>query len=436
MKISRLVVQTLVVIAIGISFILTFLIFTNNARYRTQPNTDDNNNKLGVQRVVKKRDVYAPSQILWNDNGQVRMVYNNKHNIVSAVQKDMSKWNYGQIKTTSKNDKDKYEKFVNSKDSLQLFYAFQMPLDYYGKILDKKNLASEHKIKFDRILFHVEKRDQVIYLGNDKTHTIYKISVNSGSSERIEKLLRKTDVAINVKLLVDDKRVLINYENGVALKSYSYLVSKQEDNSYISTLLGSNNISTHKSADATTYSPSSYQKLVSYKNNTLNYYNYEKDQSPKNSQEVLDRGLDLVNQINTPLSNAKLAYANWKTKTLVFREYIEGFPTFYKSDFGAVRIVFNKSEQLTQFSNQVIQVPVPSDSTPVRLKSTDQVMADLKAHGFDTKKIQFIDLGYKWEDDPENKEIVHLVPAYFIRVDQSWSSLQELIGVSDQVGGE
>ncbi|MGR3741161.1 YycH family regulatory protein [Companilactobacillus sp. DQM5] len=437
MKISRTIIQGLVVIAIIISFVLSFLIWTNNSRYQMQSNTDIAKNKVNIQNVVTKREVYSPSQILWNDGKDIKMVYNNKHNIVSAFQKDMGKWRFTRVKTQSKNDVAKYKEFINNKDSVQLLYPLQMSLSYYGQMLNKNSLKRNDKTMFNRVLFYLDKDDKNIYLGNDETHTIYRVSVNSGDSTNIRKLLAKTDVSLRVGLEVKNKRVDVNYLDRVSLRPYSYLVSKQEDNGYISSLLGSNDISTRRSGDTTTYSASAYQRLVSDKNKgTLAYYDYSKEHFPKSKTEVLNKGVDIINQINNPLSNAKLSHVDWKNRVLVYREYVEGFPTFEKSDFGAVKITFNKSEQVTQFSNSVIQVPVPSDQKPITLKSTAEIMNDLKTHGYDTNKISYIDLGYKWEKDDDNDDIVDLIPSYFIRIGNTWSSLEELIGVSDKVGGK
>ncbi|WP_244087991.1 YycH family regulatory protein [Companilactobacillus sp. RD055328] len=436
MKISRLIVQTLVVVAIAISFVLSFLILTNNSRYQMQPKTDVAEKKSSKQNVVQKEELYSPSQIIWNDGTDQRLVYNNKHNVVKSVQKDMSTWKFGKVSVLSKNNTEKYKKFVNSKDSLQLFYPLQMSVSYYGDLLKQDNLSKEDKYMFNRVLFHFDHKDKNIYLGNDRNHTVYKLSVNSGSSEEIVKLLKNTDISLKINLVVRDKTVSVDYVDHVVMNTYSYLVTKQEDNNYVSNLLGSNNISTRQSGDTSTYSANSYQRLVSdSKKNQLTYYDYSKDDLPKSKTEMLNNGYKLINKINSPLSNAKLAYVDWKNRVLVYREYVEGFPTFKKSDIGAVKVSFQDSGTIAQFSNKVIQVPIPSDQKPVTLKNTAEIIEDLKNGGYTIDKIEDIDLGYEWTIDKDNSDVVDLSPSYFIRIGNKWSTLSELVGVSDRIGG-
>lgn len=437
MKISRFIVQASVIIVILISFVLTFLILTNNTRYQMERSANIAGSKAESPKVVKKQELYAPSQIIWNDGDDLRLVYNNKQNIVSSVQKDMSNWKFNKVSVQSKKDTAKYKEFLNTKDSLQLFYPSQMSLSYYGQILKQDNLDDHKKYMFNRVLFQFDKKDKNIYLGNDTNHTVYKLSVDSGSSKNIMKLLKNTDVSLRVKLEVKSNMVAVEYLDRVQMNPYSYLVTKQEDNSYISSLLGSNNISTRKTGDVSTYSSSTFQRLVSNsKKNELSYYDYAKDDLAGNKGEMLDIGYKLINQINSPLSNAKLASVDWDKKILVYREYVEGFPTFKKSDFGAVKISFNKSDTIAQFSNQVMQVPVPSDQKPVTLKSTSEVMENLKNYRYDTNKIKVIELGYNWNIDKDNKDVVDSVPSYFFKVDDKWYTLKELIGITDQIGGE
>lgn len=435
MKISRMLVQASLVIAAIVSFILSFLLWTNNSRYQMQPETRIIDGVTGTQNVIKKLDVYSPSQILWNDSGNLKLVYNNKHNVINAVQTDMKKWDFGEI-TKVVNTKNQYEKFLDSKDAIQLLYSMSMPIKYYGQIL-KKDSLTENKYMFNRVLISFSTKDKNIYLGDDVTKTVYKVKVSTGTSKNIIKLLKKTDISIPVELQVLNKSVAIEYKEHVSLPPYSYLVNKQEDNSFISNLLGPNNITTRQSGNLTTYSASAYQRLVSdSKRNELSFYDYTKTKEPKNNIQVLNKGFELVNQINNPLSNAKLFEADWKNKILIYREYVEGFPTFQKSDFGATKVSFSKSGQIAQFSNKIIQVPVPSDQPSVVLKSTKEIINDLRSVNYNIDKISYIDLGYKWQEDPDNKNIVDLIPTYFIKSEGKWYTLEELTGISDRVGGE
>lgn len=435
MKISRMIVQILLVIAAVISFILSFLLWTNNSRYQMQPETKIVDGVTSTQNVIKKMDVYSPSQILWNNSGDLKLVYNNKRNVINAVQNDMMKWKFDDLTIDAKG-KSNYEKFLNRKNTIQLLYPMQMPVKYYGQIL-KKDSLTDNNYMFNRVLISFNKKDKNVYLGNDDSKVIYKVKVNTGSSKNIIKLLKETDISIPVDLHLLNKSVAIEYKEHVSLQPYSYLVNKQEDNSFISNLLGPNNITTRQSGNLKTYSASAYQRLVSdSKRNELSFYDYTKTKEPKTKVQVLNQGFDLVNQINSPLSNAKLSDVNWKNKVLTYREYVEGFPTFQKSDFGATKISFSKSGQVTQFSNKIMQVPVPSDQEPVVLKSTKEIINDLKSMNFNINKISYIDLGYKWQEDMDNKNIVDLIPTYFLRVEGKWYTLDDLIGISDQVGGE
>lgn len=436
MKFSRMLVQGLVAIAVTISFILSFLIFTNNSNYQIQNKNSVTDATASNQTTIKKSDLYSPSQILWNNKNDLRLVYNNKHNVVNAVQNDMIGWKFGKVKIISKKNTSNYKNILNAKDTIQLVYPLQMSVNFYGDMLGQKNLKINKKYLFNRVIISFDKRDNFIYLGNDKSKTIYSVSVTSGSSKNIIKLLKKTDISLPVNLKIHDERIFMEYTAPVKLNTYSYLINRQDDNSFMSNLLGTNGITTRQSGDITTYSASAYQRLVSdHDKNELAFYDYSKINPVKTKTDILNTSYQLVNQLNIPLSNPKLSYIDWKNKELVFREYVEGFPTFKKSDFGAIKISFSDAGQVVRFSNKSVQVPVPSDQKPVTLKTTAEVLEDLKQVGISDKDISNIEIGYEWEEDSGNSKIVDMIPTYFVKIDNKWYSLSELLGTNDYDGG-
>ncbi|WP_207105307.1 hypothetical protein, partial [Bacillus velezensis] len=88
----------------------------------------------------------------------------------------------------------------------------------------------------------------------------------------------------------------------------------------------------------------------------------------------------IINLQNS-VSNLRLYNANWKEKDLVFREYVEGFPIFKKSQFGSIRIKFSRKGSTEHFLNKVLEVPVPSDQASTRLKSTTEIFKGLQNVG-------------------------------------------------------
>src|SRR5699024_12484359 len=86
----------------------------------------------------------------------------------------------------------------------------------------------------------------------------------------------------------------------------------------------------------------------------------------------LHDALPIFINLQDSISNLRLYNANWKNRDLTFREYVEGFPIFKKSQFGSIQIKFSRQGSTEHFVNTVLEVPVPSnqDRKSTRLNSS------------------------------------------------------------------
>ena len=436
MKFSRLVVQILLVVAVVTSFVLSFFIWTNTARYQRGRNidvstSDVDKNKTPIEQII------SPTQVIWQDGKNQRLIYNNKDNISFSMSNIIKKWKIGEFHQEFTKDGAEYQKMVQRKNMIQLVYPTNISIRTLGYLMNNSQLQKSPDYTFNRILISTnDKSDNNVYVANDNSYTVYRAKVSGASADPIIKLAKKTNIDLKVKLNLLKNGVVTFYTEPISLKRYSYVMSSKEDSEYTTNLFDANSedIATSTEGDISTYNVGESKRLVSdHAKNELTFSDYTDTSVPKDYLTFFQRGYKKATNIQNSVSNLRLYDANWKNKTLIYREYVEGFPIFKKSEFGSIKIVFSRNGSTEQFLNKVLEVPVPSDQREVTLKSTAEIVKELNSIGYTPNDIQKLEVGYQWTNEEDNSSVVDLEPTYYIKIDNHWKSYQDWTGMSDQV---
>ena len=230
---------------------------------------------------------------------------------------------------------------------------------------------------------------------------------------------------------VHDHAVHLLFLKPITLKPVSYLITKQSNNNYISNLLNSkqgSDITTHKVNDRIIYRNGMYRLLdVDSRNDLVNFVDYSKTNIPDNVPDILNESYRALVKIGNPLNGTYLYNYDRKNQNLIFRNYVEGFPIFQQSKNGTVKVEFSHNGQNLLFSKKVLQVPVPAEQKSIRLPATSDIITGLKDNGYNVHNIQKITIGYKWSDDSQNREIVDLTPAYYVKMNNQWKTYADWI---------
>lgn len=428
MKFSRLIVQLLLVVAVITSIVLSFFIWTNTARYQRGRNIDvtsaeSNKNEIPMNQVI------SPTSVIWHDENDQHLIYNSNENISLSIQKIMQDWKIEEPKQVSKRDGAYYQKVIQGKNMLQLVYPTAITTDTFGYLLGNNSLKSNKSYQFNRILVNLkDKKDSNIYLANDSNYAVYKAKVRNASAVPITKLVKKANINLKIRLDIMKHGVFTSYVDPIKLKTYSYVISGKEDGEYTTALFDSNTngLVTSQDNGVYTYNYGESKRLVSDHNTEeLTFEDYTDTSVPKTQLAFLQRGYQKVINLQNSVSNLRLYSADWKDKDLIFREYVEGFPIFKKSQFGSIRIKFSRKGSSEHFLNKVLEVPVPSNSAATKLKSTNEIFKGLQRVGYSPNDVQALEVGYQWEAEEDNEKVVDLKPTYYIKIDGHWKPYNE-----------
>lgn len=426
---SQYMLPTSLVLVIAISLAFTWLIWTNPAHFNKSMN--ENTTATGPTQLSARAitDIYAPTQIIYTDASQnQKLLFDQKINVVNEVIKDIQPWHFNKIKQIENVTTKKYGQILNQKNTLIMNY----PDSISGEILNdtfNQRLSISSKVQFNRVIVPLNSKLDKIYLLNDNDFTVYEISVK-GASKRILHTIEQVKTAIPVVEILYHKHVLLIYPEDIMLKQYSYLQNRQSQHLFLTNLFnnGSNgDVKTRKTVETTTYEEGNDRRIVfDNKTGIVDYQNFNGSKSNVNLNNSLHQGFNDLLAIGVPLDNMRYFETNGTENSFVYRTYVEGFPIFNQTRYGAVKLSYETpgTEHAT-FSQYSLQVPLPNNQPMIKLDASPTVLRQLVSAGISVNKVQDMQIGYEWQTDPSTDMVVNLRPVWYIEIDNKWQRLEQ-----------
>lgn len=435
-KLSDVLLKIGLVLAIVVSIVLSILIWTNNARYERNPNTKIANSQNSSKTDQSLSDIYLPARILQKNKTKQYMLYNRRENPNLSYQKQIKKWQVQSVKATKSDDSEDYLNFINNEHQIQLVYPDQITWQLFRRIYGLSYANKKQDFSFNRIILKSDNTHQV-YLTDDISHKIRRVKVKDNQIEKLTALLKDADLRLEVKEVNFNGQLTLFYDDSVEMTPYSYLISRENINNYIASLLTSNDndasIEARESGDVTTYYKGLYKKLsLNEANGQIQYEDYTDTTTIDSATELLESSFKRLVNLGNSLTNVHYFGSDPNTKTVTYASYVEGFPVFQEGSSTTIQLT--PSGQILKFSSASLQVPIPAENQDSSLPSTDDMLTQLKSVGIDTSTIKGIQLGYRWTQTKTSQQVIDLKPTYYVYINDSWQDYTDLI--TQQGGGE
>ncbi|MCD2255615.1 YycH family regulatory protein [Agrilactobacillus fermenti] len=429
-KLSDVLLKVTLFVTIAVSILFSFLIWTNNARYERNTDPKLSNSQSTMRSNKALADIYLPTRILARKEQQGYMVYNRTANPVLSFQKELSSWRIQHISQAKTYNDDDYLKLINGKNRIQLTYPDSITWRLLREVYGFKGETSKQDFKLSRIIF-MTKNTKKVYLADDSSKRVYAVSLVNNGIKKLDQLLTHADLRLPVDEQLFNNKITLFYTHSVNMMPYSYLISKENINNYISTLLSNDDdgsIEARENGPVTTYYRGLYKKLsTDASTDQIQYEDYTDIAAIGSTTRLLESGFDRLSNVGNNLANARYFSLDTKTQTITYRSYVEGFPIFQQSDFGVASVQINQNGEILRFSSRSLQVPVPADEKQVKVPATKDVLAQLTAAGQDISTIKDIRLGYRWVQKTSDQQVIDLTPTYYVHVDGTWKDYHDLL---------
>ena len=412
---ALLLIGTLAVFILSI--VLWIFIMTNDQYFHhiSQPSrvTEQAKNRRG--RIAS--NLYIPTNSYGFRDGQLYRLYDSKKNLPLEFIKEMKGVKFRSIRKSSTGKKE-YEEMLHDEDCVQLSFPKEVSVNLFTK---KK--VRENDERFRRIF--VTSSDDYLYLGNDKTNTIYRVNLIKADFTKLRDYAGRARGKIPVEFVRLKNCYEVFFTKQDHWRIYSYLTNTQTDSYFVSRLLGTTSVTTRSNKKGwTTYSLNYYTNLRVPKaksdRHDFHYTRFEKQKDLSLNERLLE-SVDFVHKLG--LSEQDLRYFDTINDSMSYVNYIEGIPVFWDESSPQVTTTFTGDAVKVDFNNTDLQIPIPFDGQTKTLPTSAAVMQKLLNAGMKETEIQRIIVAFRVEKDNSHDHLVNLIPGYYIKAYDQWKSL-------------
>lgn len=429
MKFSRYLIPIALTIAVVVSLTLSVVLWTNPANYRSKQNSEQN--PQTEQLSKPKSYVYTPIQAVHtNSDGTQEILVNRLVNAVTEIKKTMQGYHDAKIKTLSRDSQTKYLNIANRPDSIMLNYSSPVSIKVVNQIVNHrfKNFPN-HTV--NRIVLPTNNSTK-LYLLNDKNFAVYQVSVQHHDLKSLNKVLDMNIRTIPASLRLFNKQPMVYVDDSVQMQPYKYLVDRQSQDYFVSRLMNneeSQNVTAKRRRNLLIYSDqNSLQLKFNSQTRMVEFSDYRTNKDQRAITSVLNNSYKDLVKLGLPLDNVRFFRYDTKTRTVMYRTFVEGFPIFRANGFGTISTrIMNSSAKRLNFSLDNPEVPIPSKRGYTTLPATEVVIRRLVARGYKTKDIQQMRIGYGWQKDKESQLLINLIPDWYIYYNNQWHSYTSLM---------
>lgn len=419
----------ILIILVGTSIFLTWSIWTYEPEYDLfEQSSEFIKIKSDVQIVS---DVIKPVSILFHGNGQHFQTSNPAE--INEMEKEFSQWRFSGIKEVSvKRLQRKFDDFVHEDGSIEIEFSDDIPISLYKTVL---NITDKEvpEFSFDRIIIKqkdISGNESAVYFVSYDQEEIYQGMVNSkklrnfmdsfyrGSYDKHPEYTAET---------INSKRTLFVPENPVKINRLEYYIDYLDIGDLKSALfINPKYVRQEPVSVGEEYTDGTRLMTVNKDNYLISYINpAQKSKLFGSSSDLLQKSIDFINDhAGWENNNYRFAYMSENEQRVVFRLFVNGYPTFNESGMTEIEQIWGK-EEIYSYDRPYFKLDsvLPSVGSPETLQSGKEVVNQLKSKdNIDFNSVEDISIGYKLNKSLDSKlvTLVTLEPTWYYRVGDKW----------------
>lgn len=419
----------ILIILVGTSIFLTWSIWTYEPEYDLfEQSSEFIKIKSDVQIVS---DVIKPVSILFHGNGQHFQTSNPAE--INEMEKEFSQLRFSGIKEVSvKRLQRKFDDFVHEDGSIEIEFSDDIPISLYKTVL---NITDKEvpEFSFDRIIIKqkdISGNESAVYFVSYDQEEIYQGMVNSkklrnfmdsfyrGSYDKHPEYTAET---------INSKRTLFVPENPVKINRLEYYIDYLDIGDLKSALfINPKYVRQEPVSVGEEYTDGTRLMTVNKDNYLISYINpAQKSKLFGSSSDLLQKSIDFINDhAGWENNNYRFAYMSENEPRVVFRLFVNGYPTFNESGMTEIEQIWGK-EEIYSYDRPYFKLDsvLPSVGSPETLQSGKEVVNQLKSKdNIDFNSVEDISIGYKLNKSLDSKlvTLVTLEPTWYYRVGDKW----------------
>lgn len=428
MKFTERLLRFGLIVMIGVSLYLSYLIWLNPSARNNLHETGDQN-VANAEKLSRANNVFLPMRLTWVEGSEVKQ--NTSEAFISEIQKAAATGDFGTAATKTYDSEEQFQKSCDIADGIELSYFGPFLLAEYaqafGLDLELGRVGGGRELYFTKVQFDFQ-RNKLRFL-NSRRHQITEAD-SVVDEAKLSSLIKAEKDNWMVMTAADQlNNMQFNTQDSIKMKQYSYIATNLSYSLFRDAFFTNpQDVKTNEeSADLVLYDGSE-NLTVAEEKQTIDFHG--RLILDDETKDIYSQSFQYISKLGNSLGS--LRFFDRTKDQINYRIFVEGYPVFaddYQSEVNFTVTNDNNEQELPvhiQTNLNSIQVPIPADETK-ELPPSQTILDQLREHHVEENLIGAIVIGYERQTIDSASGVVDLIPMWYIRYDSEWYSFDELM---------
>ena len=434
---SRYLIAVLIVLSLfslALTAVIVFRpveIFSYNGLTRNVASTNqDNSTQARVNYALE--DVFRPTRFVYSYENKVKMTSDST--IIESVNNAL----VGKYKEIGKREvlsQENYEQLVLRDSFSQLLFdapvTFSIMSRYFSDVPEEFRQET-----FSRIIYRYDDSKSV-YFVNDYTKQLYQAKIDQDVQTEFSKFYEEDKFYLVESYILKHKQVFIEVNN-LSLEKQTYLMEQIPISFYITQLFANpSELRNRSDGQSIIYNDNLSQLKMDRSTNVISYYQNRVDDEQLTPTVHLQQSFAQMKKLGGWKLGMSFSDFDSERKIVEYMRYVRTYPILSNAKEGLSQFIITATGiEKMRVSSLIAETPIPSKNESIDLMSGKDLMDQILGKGVALDTLEDIRLGYAWQLSRESNQIVEFVPNWFIKIDHTWKTLEELTLPTLEQGGD
>ena len=377
-------------------------------------------------------DVFRPTRFIISHENKGKMTSDST--IIASVNENL----VGKFKDISKKEilsQEVYEQLVLRDSFGQLL--FDAPVTFGVMTRYFNDVPEEYKQEtFSRILYRHDDSKNVYFI-NDYTKQVFQAKTDQDIQSELSNYYDDTKFHVVESYILKNKQIFIEVNN-LSLEKQTYLMEQIPMSFYITQLFANpSELRNRSDGQSIIYNDNLSQLKMDRSTNVISYYQNRVDEEHLTPTVHLQQSFAQMKKLGGWKLGMSFSDFDSDRKIVEYMRYVRTYPILSNAKEGLSQFIITASGiEKMRVSSLIAETPIPSKNESIDLMSGKDLMDQILGKGIALDTLEDIRLGYAWQLSRESNQIVEFVPNWFIKIDHTWKTLEELTLPTLEQGGD
>ena len=421
-------------LSLGLTTVVVFRpveIFSPNRFTRNVASTNqDASTQTRVNYTLE--DVFRPTRFVYSHENKVKMTSD------ASILDSVNDFFVGKYKDLSKKEvlsQENYEQLVIRDSFSQLLFdapvTFGVMTRYFNDVPDEYKQET-----FSRIIYRHDDQ-KTVYFINDYTKQVFQAKSDVDIQTEFAKYYEEDKFHLVESYILKNKQIFIEV-NTIPLEKQTYLMEQIPMSFYITQLFANpSELRNRSDGQSIIYNDNLSQLKMDRSTNVISYYQNRVDDEQLTPTVHLQQSFAQMKKLGGWKLGMSFSDFDSERKIVEYMRYVGTYPILSNAKEGLSQFIITATGiEKMRVSSLIAETPIPSKNESVDLMSGKDLMDQILGKGIALDTLEDIRLGYAWQLSRESNQIVEFVPNWFIKIDHTWRTLEELTLPTLEQGGD